>query len=106
MVEAISVCFSFYGVDAWSDTFTQNVLNVTRKIENQRIRIKYVRSRNFTVSLFDNIPLIMLLFAFSACGGLRTGTSDSFDTLLSHAGLGHLGKGWIVCDITTRRLPY
>ena len=49
---------------------------------------------------------IHLLSAFSACGGLRTGTSASFDSLLSHAGLGHLGKGWIVRDTTTRRLPY
>ncbi len=30
----------------------------------------------------------------------------SFDSLLSHAGLGHLKEGWIVRDITTRRLPY
>ncbi len=50
--------------------------------------------------------VFVLLFAFSACGGLRTGTSASFDSLLSRAGLGHLGKGWIVRDTTTRRLPY
>ncbi len=31
---------------------------------------------------------------FSACGGLCT--TISFYSLLSHAGLGHLGKGWIV----------
>ncbi len=30
----------------------------------------------------------------------------SFDSLLSRAGLGHLGKKWIVCGTTTRRLPY
>ena len=30
----------------------------------------------------------------------------SFDSLLSRAGLGHLGKGWIVRDTTTIRLPY
>ena len=30
----------------------------------------------------------------------------SFDSLFSRAGLGHLGKGWIVHDTTTRRLPY
>ncbi len=37
------------------------------------------------------------------CGGIRTG---SFHILLSHAGLRHLGKGWIVRDTTTRRVPY
>ncbi len=31
---------------------------------------------------------------------------SSFDSLLSRAGLGHLGKGWIVRDTTTRRLPF
>ncbi len=30
----------------------------------------------------------------------------SFDSLLSGAGLGHLGKAWIVRGTTTRRLPY
>ena len=30
----------------------------------------------------------------------------SLDSLFSRAGLRHLGKGWIVCDTTTRRLPY
>ncbi len=30
----------------------------------------------------------------------------SFDSLLSRAGLWHLGKGWIVRGTTTRRLPY
>ena len=39
----------------------------------------------------------VLLFAFSACGGLRTGTSRW---------CGYLGKGWIVRDTTTRRLPH
>ncbi len=32
--------------------------------------------------------------------------TTSFDSLLSRAGLGHLGKGWIVCGTTARRLPY
>ena len=30
----------------------------------------------------------------------------SYDSLLSRAGLGQLGKGWIVRGPTTRRLPY
>ena len=30
----------------------------------------------------------------------------SFDSLLSHAVLGHLGKGWIVRGTTTRIMPY
>ncbi len=30
----------------------------------------------------------------------------NFNSLLSRAGLGHLGKGWIIRDTTTRRLPY
>ena len=29
-----------------------------------------------------------------------------FDSLLSRAGLEHLGKGWIVRVTTTRKLPY
>ena len=32
--------------------------------------------------------------------------TTSFDSLLSRAGLRHLGKGWIFLDTTTRRLPY
>ncbi len=31
--------------------------------------------------------------------------SARFDSLLSRAGLGHLGKGWIVRETTTKRLP-
>ena len=45
-----------------------------------------------------------LLFVFSACGGICTGMRlyASFDSLLSRAGLGRLGKGLIVRDTTTR----
>ena len=35
---------------------------------------------------------------------LRLQNVPVFDSLLSHAGLGHLGKGWIVCDTTTTGL--
>ncbi len=30
----------------------------------------------------------------------------SFDSLLSRAGVGHLGKGWIVRDTSTRRMRF
>ncbi len=53
--------------------------------------------------------IIQVLFAvFSACCGIRTGSKLPvlrFDSLLSRAGLWHLGKGWIVRGTTTIRLP-
>ncbi len=45
-----------------------------------------------------------LFFVFSACGGIHN--YASFDSLLSHAGLEHLGKGWTVRGTTTGRLTY
>ena len=39
-----------------------------------------------------------MLFMFSTCGGIRTGVSTSFDSLLSRAGLGLLGKGWMFVE--------
>ena len=43
----------------------------------------------------------LLLVVFSACGGIHTGIE-----MLSRAGFGHLGKGWIVRGTTARRLSY
>ena len=40
---------------------------------------------------FPNI-IIIILSVFSACGGIRTNLKVSFNSLLSRAGLGHLGK--------------
>ncbi len=48
----------------------------------------------------------LLLVVISACGGIRTGDCATFNSLLSRAGLGHPGKGWIVAAFTAYRWQY
>ena len=56
--------------------------------------VEYVVDPNQDIiSLQQVSSAFLLLFVFSAYGGIRTG-------------LGHLGKGCIVRDTTARRLPY
>ena len=59
------------------------------------------------ISSHSLLVFFLLLTVFSACGGIRTGNKlPLFNSLLSRAGVGHLGNGWIVRGTTTRRLPY
>ncbi len=47
--------------------------------------------------------ILIVLVVFSAWGGIRTAKTG---ILLSRAGWGYLGKGWIVCGATTWTLPF